>query len=269
MEASRSIIGFDSAWTDKPNAPGALCIIRSDESGLAFVEPQLTSFDQALAVIRQECARSEFCFVAVDQPTIVPNQSSVRPVERVAASVISWVGGGVQPANRSKIGMFDDDAPIWRFKTALGAIENPEAARTSLSGLYIAEVFPALALLSFEETFFARLKAPRYNPARRKTFRLSDWQEVLSAVAAFARLRGLDDVARWCEDLTLHSPRKADQDKLDSVICALVGWLWCSQSRDQSVMVGDLMHGYMISPCSPSVRERLEAAAIRYGVTVS
>jgi predicted RNase H-like nuclease len=82
--------------------------------------------------------------VAIDQPTIVPNQSGMRPAERVAASAISWLGGGVQPANRSRIGMFDDGAPIWRFLTNLGALENPERTRSADDGLYIMEVFPAL-----------------------------------------------------------------------------------------------------------------------------
>src|SRR5690606_31040410 len=108
---------------------------------------------------------------ALDQPTIVPNLTGSRPVDKVAASLISWIGGGVQPANRSKKGMFDDTAPVWTFKGALNPIENPEGARTATNGLFIAEVFPALALPSLAVEFCGRLLAPRYNPGRRKTFR--------------------------------------------------------------------------------------------------
>lgn len=90
-----SIIGFDSAWTDNPKKPGAVCVIR------------------------------------LDQPTIVPNLTGSRPVDKVTGSLISWVGCGVQPASRAKKGMFDDAAPIWRFKSALGASDDPEEARVS------------------------------------------------------------------------------------------------------------------------------------------
>jgi len=45
------------------------------------------------------------------------------------------MGGGVQPANRTKRGIFDDDAPFWRFKASLGAQEDPELSRTTEGGL--------------------------------------------------------------------------------------------------------------------------------------
>jgi predicted RNase H-like nuclease len=54
---------------------------------------------------------------------VVPNLTEMRPVERAAAALVSWLGGGVQPANRGKLGMFCDASPIWRFLTALGAGE--------------------------------------------------------------------------------------------------------------------------------------------------
>ena len=227
----QSIVGFDSAWTDKPSAPGAVSIIRIQEHETIFVQPELASFDQALTAIKAERDRSDLCLVALDQPTIVPNLTSMRPVDRVAASLISWLGGGVQPANRSKKGMFDDEAPLWRFKQKLDAIEHPEEARRAQAGLYLIEVFPALALPSIAERFHVRLGAPRYNPARRKTFKIGDWLAVLDAVSAYARLLTLEHVAIWCEEQRCSSPRKSDQDKLDSVICALVGYSWLSLPR--------------------------------------
>lgn len=106
----------------------------------------------------------------------------IAMIDRIAGALISWLGGGVQPANRSKIGMFDDAAPIWKFKEALGAIEDPEAARAALEGLYIMEVFPALALAGLNNAFCDRLKGPRYNPERRKTFQLTHWHDVIETI---------------------------------------------------------------------------------------
>jgi hypothetical protein len=54
-----------------------------------------------------------FALVAVDQPTLVPNETGCRPVDRVAASVVGYIGGGVQPANRSKKLRFGETAPFW------------------------------------------------------------------------------------------------------------------------------------------------------------
>ncbi len=157
-----SIVGFDSAWTDNPKAPGAICVIRLDGDGAhLYLAPRLASFAEALDVIERERKEAQKCLVALDQPTIVPNLTGSRPVDRVAGSLISWIGGGVQPASRSKKGMFDDGAPIWRFKQTLAATEEPELARAASSGLFLIEVFPALALAAIEGTFCSRLAAPK------------------------------------------------------------------------------------------------------------
>ncbi|MBS9720230.1 DUF429 domain-containing protein [Tianweitania sp. BSSL-BM11] len=264
-----SIIGFDSAWTDKASAPGAVCILRQDEAGsTSFREPVLASFAEALALIRAEQAESDVCIVALDQPTIVPNETGMRPVDRVAASTILWAGGGVQPANRSKIGMFDDAAPIWRFKRELNASDDPEQARSASTGTHLTEVFPALALLAIRESFHARLCAPRYNPARRKTFKLLDWHSVLDAVSSFAAAQGVDGVADWCSGHRQSAPRKADQDKMDGVICALIGLHWRRAERASSIMIGDLTNGYMIAPATAAMRARIEDSGRRYSVPI-
>lgn len=258
-----TIIGFDSAWTDKPKAPGAVCVIHQHNDGrLSYAEPRLASFDQALEIIMHERERSRLCVVAIDQPTIVPNLTSSRPVDRVAGSLISWIGGGVQPANRSKLGMFDDTAPIWHFKLMLNALEDPEAARHAASGLYLMEVFPALALAGLNSTFCERLKAPRYNPERRKTFQLNHWRDVIETIRNYSVHAAIELIDHWCDEAkSLTQPKKADQDKLDAMICALIGLHWMKAPREQSVMIGDLVNGYMIAPALFGIHERLRKAA--------
>ena len=39
------------------------------------------------------------------------------------------------------------------------------AARAAKSGLFLMEVFPAIAMPTFSNEFYGRLKAPKYNPA--------------------------------------------------------------------------------------------------------
>jgi predicted RNase H-like nuclease len=217
-------IGFDSAWTDNPRAPGAITALSVPDDGPAeFQPPRLVSFEQALRFIRSVQSNSGVTLVAIDQPTIVPNGTSMRPVERAAASLVSWMGGGVQPANRGRRGMFCDASPIWRFLHELAAVDDPEGARAARSGLHIIEVFPALALPSLDLRFFGRLKAPRYNPARRKTFRLDDWRTVAKAAERRFSIFGLRGPAAWCREAAdLPSPRKADQDCLDAMLCLCI-----------------------------------------------
>lgn len=183
---------------------------------------------------------------------------------------IASEAGFVQPANRSKKGMFDDDAPIWHFKQALSAVEDPAMARAASHGTYLVEVFPALALAAIESAFCARLAAPKYNPANRSRFRLYDWQAVIAAVNSFGVLHAVHRLEEWCLAAKGQLlPRKADQDKLDALICGLVGLHWIRAPRSQSAMIGDLQNGYMIAPATDGMRSRLTAAAEDRRVPIS
>jgi len=263
-------IGFDSAWADNPKAPGAICAV-GIEAGcpVRFHAPRPVSFDQALRFIRDVSSDNGTTLVALDQPTVVPNLTGMRPVERVAAALVSWLGGGVQPANRGKAGMFCDASPIWRFLTALGAVEDPERAREAADGLYLMEVFPALALASLGAGFFGRLSGPRYNPDRRKTFRTVDWVRVSETAALQATALGCEELAGWCRDIgRVAQPKKAHQDMLDSALCVLIALRWRLRPRGASLLLGDLTAGYMVLPASPEVRGYLTAPARKYSVAM-
>lgn len=254
--------GFDSAWMDNPKAPGAICAIGFDNTAKPrFIAPQLVGFSEALAFIETEQRGHRLCLVALDQPSIVPNATGGRPAERVAGAVISFIGGGVQPANRGKVAMFGDSAPVWRFLESLGARQDPMAVPEAEEGLFLIEVFPALALPGLEPVFAERLGAPKYNPGNRRKFRIADWQSVNATVAHVATALEIPAMACWAEEMmTITAPKKADQDRLDAVICALVGLIW----RDggwPAAMIGDLERGFIIAPVSKLTWGRMELAA--------
>ncbi len=263
-------VGFDSAWADNPRVSGAICAASVyDGCVVQFHAPQLVSFGEALTFIQKIRSNTWVTLIALDQPTVVPNLTSMRPVDRVAASLIGWLGGGVQPANRRRQGMFRDSAPIWRFLAALGAEENPEPSRTATSGLYLMEVFPAIALPSWEPAFFRQRGAPKYNPDRGKTFQMADWVRVAETAAQQAQHLGCEALAAWCRTAgQIAKPRKDDQDKLDSAICVLIALHWRLRAREASILLGDLSNGYMVLPASLNVRERLTMAARKCSVPV-
>lgn len=263
-------IGFDSAWADSPKARGAICAVGIEDGHVKrFHAPQLASFDEALTFIQKTRSYNGVTLIALDQPTLVPNLTGMRPVERVAASLIGWLGGGVQPSNRGKSGMFCDASPIWRFLTALGAEENPEQARVAANGLYLVEVFPALALPSLDIGFFGRLNAPRYNPRRKKTFLMDDWVRVAGAATRMSDTLGCRELAGWCRTTARTAqPQKEDQDKLDSALCVLIALHWRLRPREASLLLGDLTKGYMVLPASREVRAYLNRSAPKHSVTI-
>ncbi len=270
---SVNLIGFDSAWAGNSKVPGAICgACREGDGPVAFHPPRLVGFDAAAAFIKSLHHPGDLTLVAIDQPTIVRNPTGMRPAERVVASLISWSGGGIQPAYREKP-LFGDDAPIWRFLGMLessGCVDDPERAARAHAGLFVMEVYPALALLSLDDAFMAARGArPSYNPGNRRRFRHEDWCAVCSATSREGRCLGLDDVAAFGDAmLALPTPRKGDQDRLDAAICLLVAKRW-RDDRESCAMIGDTESGYIVAPVSSPVRARLEAAATGRDVTVT
>jgi predicted RNase H-like nuclease len=259
-------IGFDSAWTS--GNKGAICSVTFKGPTPPEVQlPKMVSFDEAVCFIRER-HQGGITLIALDQPTVVPNQTGMRPVDRVAGYLLGWLGGAAQPANRSRIGMFDDGSPIWRFVAQLDAKEHPEEARTAVTGLYLVEVFPALSLAALDQAFFGRLRQPKYNPDRR-TFSIDAWRRVSSTTAQELGRFGCHQLTEFCHGLgSKPRPRKADQDMLDSVLCVLIAMRWRMRPRSYSVLLGDLTAGYMVVPATTLVRERLSAGARRLSVKV-
>ena len=114
--------------------------------------------------------------------------------------------------------------------------------------------------------FHGRLRGPKYNPANRR-FRLQDWESVAQTVRQYAQVAKLDAVQAWAREAELNgSPRKADQDRLDSVLWAIVGYHWRTRPREQSIMIGDLTFGYMIAPSQTEMRATLDRASQKHRV---
>ena len=68
-------IGFDSAWLDNQRALGAICAIETKDGIEArFIPPMLATFAQAEEFICANRSSNGVTLVAIDQPTIVPNQ---------------------------------------------------------------------------------------------------------------------------------------------------------------------------------------------------
>jgi len=266
LNLSSLLVGFDSAWT--PSNSGALVGALRDPDG-PYVElgpPRPVSFAEAEEVIRSW--QSEFTprttLILLDQPTVVRNAAGQRPVENIVGSPVSLRYGGVQPANTGRREMFDADAPIWGFLSAFGCDEDPAAGSC---GTRVLETYPVLAMIALgwvlpDVRTTGRL--PKYNPARRSTFSLADWQHVCSRTAAELHSSGLSATADWVERAGQNTvPRKQLQDCVDACVCLLVA-SQVAEGRD-ALIVGQQDSGYMIVPDDAVLRRELVDRCILTG----
>ena len=126
------------------------------------------------------------------------------------------------------------------FLNRLNARENPSVARTADDGLYLIEVFPALALPALEPCILKRKRKASYNPDKKAKFSRSDWNLVTEAVRRHADTFNLAPLSRWAnEKAKLDTPTKSDQDCLDAAICLIIALLWRREKRELMAVIGD------------------------------
>ena len=264
MRPKAVFTGFNSAWT-RGNR-GAIAQIVDFGDRLELTELTTASFEEALLLINANVSGSNLEVIAIDQPLIVPNQTGSRPVEGVFRSMLGSLGGAIQPSSRSRIGMFDDCAPIWSFLRGLDADEDVFAIPRAKSGRFAFEVYPVAAQIGLRSRLAMPNRLLKYNPAGRKTFRPDDWLAMCALVAAEADRLGIDAVADWCEWARMAKPHKCDQDKLDSLICALVAYMWWRDGLAASAAIGDLVNGYIVTPVAGPMVDCLRPVAEARGV---
>src|SRR5437773_10623265 len=187
------LVGFDSAWT--PTNSGALV------GGLHFDDgtfrdlgvPRIVDYREAEGAIQKWQAElvPTATIVLLDQPTVVKNAAGQRPVENIVGSPVSLRYGGMQPANTARLDMFGKEAPVWPFLNQFGGPADPMAP---VAETRVFETYPVLTMIALGWTLQdtpATGRLPKYNPQRKKTFSISDWQYVCGLASDAYREREL------------------------------------------------------------------------------
>jgi len=256
---STLVVGFDAAWTAAKAGAIVGVIRKADRTFQELGPPLLVNYPDATARVLdwQRTWSPDSTLVLLDQPTIVTNDTGQREVEHLVTSPIGRRLGGMQPANTSRTDMFGVTAPLWPFLTQFGGPANPLG---TLTPTCVYETYPALAMIALGWTLPHHQRAtgrlPKYNPARRNTFALADWQHVCQTVSDAFRQRGLTALAGLTNDAAHNpTPRKSDQDRIDACICLLVG-LHLADNKG-CLMIGNCTNGYIIVPDDPILTKEL------------
>lgn len=227
-------------------------------------------FEDAASIIAkwQRDTDPERTIIAIDQPTIVSNASGQRPVENIVSSCVSRRFGGMQPANRGRVGMFDATAPIWPFLEQFGG---PARLGGFLDNCLVFETYPVLEIIArswiVEDERRSTGRLPKYNPDR-KGFNLLDWSNLCGHVAGSLIQYGVIELAQWCLQIgQLPKPRKMHQDGLDASICLLVA-IELARGK-KCLVVGEDVSGYITVSDNCQLRDELKSRCQKAGWEVS
>lgn len=260
------LVGFDSAWTTTNSGALVGALYNDDQTFQSLGAPEIVDNCTAgdLILKWQDELVPTSTIVLIDQPTIVKNAAGQRPVEHIVGSSVCRRYGGMQPANTARKEMFGKEAPVWRFLSRFGGAADPVAP---ITGTCVLETYPVLAMIALDWMLpdsrpVGRL--PKYNPKRKSTFSITDWQHVCSRLSLALGERELTDTVRWINMVGKHpSPSKADQDGLDACLCLLVG-LYLVEQKD-CLIVGDCQTGYAIAPYGDKLRAELDTRCEQTG----
>lgn len=246
--------GFDSAWGARQT--GALCDIAPSPDGNGYViqrvQTQL-SWANALKAFSEYDLKSHV--ISIDQPLVVPNQAGMRPVERkLARALMRDFKCGAHAANTSNLSCFGPDAGIWKLVRLLherGYIQSPNSVAEKESGRFFFECYPHPALLGL----FDLKRTIAYKVRHRK---LESWRDLLQLLSTLSESPvPVRNVAEFFPASMPH--QKANEDALDSFVAAYVAaWLF-EFGYERSMILGDLVSGYIVTPVSSNTRRVLEA----------
>lgn len=147
-------------------------------------------------------------------------------------------------------------------------ISRTNCIRQPFSETRVIETYPVLAMIALDWMLpDSRVggRLPKYNPKRKKTFSISDWQHVCNRVSTALAERGLADIVRWVNDVGQHpSPRKSDQDGVDACLCLLAA-VYLVERKD-CLMVGNWETGYVVAPHGENLRAELDVRCEQTGL---
>lgn len=239
-------LGIDLGW--QSGASGLCCLsLQGDRLELTCLT-RLQSLDAILAWV-EACTRGcPTAVVAVDAPTLIPNQTGMRLADRLAHRYFGQYDAGCYPANQGR----PFAARLVGFGLALeaqGFIHSPQSP-AQLQGRFQLEVFPHPATVHlFNLQRILKYKKGRLADRRPELEKLRHYQLTVLPQLTPA-------LAIAAEDLppipTAGAAMKAVEDQLDSLICAYVGAHWWYWGESRNWVLGNRESGYIVVPAPVS-----------------
>ena len=272
-------IGIDLAWGQK-NTTAVVVLVGPDDAArgawpLAFADA-LLSDDEIVGFVAAYAPANEGVIVAIDAPTIVPNETGRRPCEAILSRCMARAQAGPHPANRRLVGGPDGtvrgETLVARLAAECAIPQTPylNALTPPVRAAFEAFPHPAhIALFALEKTLKYKTKPNRSLAGRLDEFRryavlldgLAAADPPLLASDGASKTDAAPPLWRRDPDGLNAALLKRHEDALDALTCAYIALYRYRWGDRRSVVLGDLTRGYIVTPATPAMRACFEAAA--------
>ncbi|MBN8561392.1 MAG: DUF429 domain-containing protein [Leptolyngbya sp. UWPOB_LEPTO1] len=231
-------LGIDLAWSANPS--GLCC--------LEFVNQELVVCD-----LRRETTIADifdwldrYCptdgIVAVDAPTLIPNQTGSRVPDRLTHKYFGKYHAGAYPANLG-LAFVDRTLEVGLSLEARG-FEHAPTIKAQVPGRYQIEVFPHPAMVHL----FGLNQILKYKKGAisDRKLGLAKFRQLI--LDKLPNIEPRLNITTLPEIPTKGTDLKALEDQLDSLICAYVAAYWWYWGTEKNLVLGDRESGYIVVP---------------------
>ena len=235
-------LGVDLGWQ---SGGSGLCCLELTPTGLRLVElGHCASKDTVLSWVESQVASDEPALIAIDAPTLIPNETGMRLCDRLAHRYFGKYDAGCYPANQGR----PFAKALIEFGLTLetkGFCHAPEITPRT-PGRYQIELFPHPATVHlFKLNRILKYKKGRLANRRQELEKLQQYQ--------------LLTLPKLTPQLPLHEADlpiipmtgkalKVVEDQLDSLTCAYAGAHWWWWGLERNWVLGNRRTGYIVVP---------------------
>ncbi|XGB41049.1 MAG: DUF429 domain-containing protein [Nodosilinea sp. LVE1205-7] len=239
---SPQFLGIDLGW--QSGASGLCCLSLEGDRLILKCLTRLQSIESILAWVEEYSRPSQTAVVAVDAPTLIPNQTGMRLADRLAHQYFGQYDAGCYPANQGRP-FAARLVAFGRALEALGFAHSPHSPAQP-QGRFQLEVFPHPATVHlFNLQRILKYKKGRLGERRPQLEKLRHYQ--LTVLPQLTPALGISP-SELPAIPTTGAAMKAVEDQLDSLICAYVAAHWWYWGESRNWVLGDRQQGYIVVP---------------------
>ncbi|MGK7923218.1 MAG: DUF429 domain-containing protein [Trichodesmium sp.] len=236
-------MGIDLGWQ---SGKSGLCCLQWSDKNLTILDLNcILEIPSILNWIDSFTPKPTPAIIAVDAPTIIPNQTGNRLPDKLTHKYFGRYHAGCYPANLNR--PFAQRTVNFGITLETKGFNHAPTIKPQKLGRFQIEVFPHPAIVNL----FGLEKILKYKKGRladRKSEILKLHQYIINILPTLEPALVISDNFLEMEKINSLTTLKTTEDKLDSLICAYIGAYWWYWGKAKNLVLGDSTTGYIVVP---------------------
>ena len=237
------LLGIDFGWQ---SGKSGLCCLQYSDKKLTILDLDCKlETEDILHWIDNFTPLSTPAIIAVDAPTIIPNQTGTRLPDKLTHKYFGRYHAGCYPANLNR--PFAQKTVGFGISLEAKGFHHAPTITPQKPGRFQIEVFPHPAIVNL----FGLEKILKYKKGRladRKLELMKLHKYIINILPTLEPALEICDNFLDTENIKSMTALKTTEDKLDSLICAYIGAYWWYWGQTKNMVLGDGTTGYIVVP---------------------